>query len=280
MILAGVVLPYGVLIACLACDLDGPYWLLEDIAPDPECRSRSISVLIYIFRIVTLLFGFLETSRFIIGISSIFLFGIYIVSNILNTLLHKSGIRKFIKYYVRLSLICIEFEKCSMRGFFLSITAEYLLLIQTLWILIEGWGKLDIFVYCLFLTAVLQLIGCAVVFLPKVTAMGELICSISKIKYAEACRIYRWRRGLIERLAVKRAKSLIRIRFSYGSFYPLGKKFTRNTFENFLENLLTTLLLFDLNWVRYTVQHQKLSILDSSVSVSGSKINYSLHSTN
>lgn len=248
LVLLGTGMPYAIYLACVIWNLDGPYWVIHDFAPAPEKRTLALSLSLFLIRTIFLLIGFLETSRFIMTASILFLIGIFSVDECLVILTHRvKESTCFLKYYLQLTFTCHFLSPAASRGLFCCITLVYFLLIQTFWIVVKGWDKLHWVVYSLFAAFSIQAVLAALVFLPKVSNIGEMISNLPKMKYQDMKRKYFCgARTKTNFIAMKRAKALVQIEFSYGAFYPLGKKFTRNTVGNLIENFLTCILLINI----------------------------------
>lgn len=153
--------------------------------------------------------------------------------------------------YNQFYIISSTFSEGFSRALFVAVTVVYICFIQATWMLVRGWGNLDVSVYILFFVSASCLIANIAVVLPLIGRTGEVLCKLPKFKKIvigqRACLI----NNLVNRSYVKRARAVRQIRFSYGSFYLLGYRFARNVFANVMENLLSLVLIYDFNGRRY-----------------------------
>ncbi|CAL8134482.1 unnamed protein product [Orchesella dallaii] len=189
----GNLIPYIGLMACLYWDLDGPFWVLEDFAPNSIEREPLTVLLFLLIRLLLLLPGLLEATRTIMG--------------------------------------------CVMRGY--SATKDSAAL---------GFGILEPPMYFLFLAgAVLESIGGLVFFLPRIKVMGEAIQLLPKQKQLEMMKGFIGLRNKESKIAIKKSLAVKPLKFSYGDFQPMGRKFVVSLFEKGLETTINLIILFQLD---------------------------------
>ncbi|ODM93277.1 hypothetical protein Ocin01_13405 [Orchesella cincta] len=239
--------PFLILFGCLFWDLDGPYWVIEDLAPTPLYRESSTILLFLLIRALLLLPGFWETTRSLLGTAMIMFATIENLTRVVTTLTFKvKSIKCFFRYYTQLSILCNILEGSTTRLFFVTITTAYFLLIQWTWVCVRGFGKLEAPIYFLFLMIAFIVWVSAIIFLPEVMLMGEAIAALPHAKRLEMKRRFVLWKTKESKIAYKRSLAIRPFKFQYGNFYPMGRKFSRNTFENGLENIMTLILLFDI----------------------------------
>lgn len=100
-------LPFLIYIVCMFWDLDGPYWVLEDLSSDPKYRSISTIIIFLLIRTVLLLPGFLETCRTVIYTTLSQICTINYLYILVQTLAYKVKAQsQFFKFYMQLYIIC------------------------------------------------------------------------------------------------------------------------------------------------------------------------------
>ncbi|CAL8134470.1 unnamed protein product [Orchesella dallaii] len=241
-------IPFLILFACLYWDLDGPYWVIEDFAPSAMYREPRTILAFLVVRALLLMVGFWETTRTITGSAMIMFTAIDSMTFFVKTLTYKvKSVKIFFRYYTHVSILCNALEGSSTLSFFLTITTGYYLWILWIWVCVNGFGKLELPLYFLFLLATF-IVGMAVlIYLPKVAVMGEAITKMPNMKRIEMRKKYTAWKSIENKIAVKKSNAIRPFRFQYGSFYPMGSNFSRNTFGNMIENAITVILLFDID---------------------------------
>lgn len=249
-------LPYVIFIVCMLWDVDGPYWVLEDFAPETTKRSECLTYSFLLLRAFLLLPGFFETTRTLL--TAMILFGI-VVQNVLETVTlltyRVKNFEMFLSYYSQLSILCNAFELGSSRTFFITITIFYLGFIHSWWLCIRGLGSLTPVILSFCFGMAIGTVIAIITVLPMVAVLGDRLAQLRDIKVNacnEACygigrTNWRKKRTLTGKVNVRRAKAIHPLKFSYGSCFPLGKSFCRNIVGNGIEKLLTFVLLFDIS---------------------------------
>lgn len=244
--------PFLIYIVCMFWDLDGPYWVLEDFAPDPKYRTIPTIIIFIFIRTFLLLPGFLETTRTIMYTSIGYLCAITYIKAMIEVLHYK--VKKptiFFKLYSELYILANVLSTGFQRSSFVCISIFYFLFIQTLWICICGLVHLNILIYLFFVSFALIIVIGVGVFLPIVTRTGEIISDLPRKKLNQMKNIHCLSKTLETKIQIKKAVALQPIKFSYGNYYPMGRKFSRNIFDNGVQNLLSMVLLFDLSGKRH-----------------------------
>lgn len=244
-------LPFLIYIVCIFWDLDGPYWVLEDFALDPKHRDVSTILIFLLVRTILLIPGFLETTRTLLYTALGYLCIVNYQKNIIQILAHQvKNQSHFYNYYTQLQILCNVLGPGFERASFIIITIAYFIFILTLWVCVSGFGELDNTVYLFFAVYAFFIILSTAVGLPLVASTGDVICNIPKIKVKYAKLVHCVFRFRCNKIFLKKAVSLRSIRFCYGSLCPIDRKFTRNLFDNVVQNLLSIILLFDMNGKR------------------------------
>ncbi len=245
-------LPYLAYILAIVWNLDGAYWLLEDFAPAPKYRSVVTTSTFLLIRTFLLIPGFLETCRTTIYSSIGYMCVIIYLKTIIQTLAHKVRSQSdFFRYYSQLYILSNVLGPSFEMATFIICSVFYFFFVQTLWICVCGFRNLDLAVYLFFASYAFVVLLGAAIFLPIVACAGEVINDVRRIKLKQIENIYCSFRTTGNKVKLKKAVGLRSIRFSYGSYYPLGKKFSRNIFDNVVQHLLSMVLLFDLSGKRH-----------------------------
>lgn len=240
--------PFLVLFICLYFDLDGPYWFLEDVGPDPMYRNISTLLTFLVLRAILLMPGFAETVRgiYVAGFGVLFL--VVYIKETLDVLTKKvRSSHKWFKYYTRFYIISNVLAEAVSQTVFLAVTVVYILIIQVFWMIVRGWGKLSFPIYFMFCLFAVFIIFAVCLFLPLVGITGEIVTDILWKRRAALKRKLNNDRHLENKIFVKQVAALLPIKFCYGGYYKLGKSFSRNVFENVIENLLSMILIYDFN---------------------------------
>lgn len=233
-------------------DLDAPYWLLEDIGPDPMYRGTASIISLLLLRAFLFIPAFLETIRslFIGGFGLLFM--IVYIKEIIDVFTREiNATRDFFNYYNQFHIISNVLSEGVTHAIFLGVSIAYTLFILAFWMVICGWGELEITIYIFFCIFAMTAAVAVAVFLPLVGLTGEQICELPRLKRHHIRTAFCTRKSFGNRVLTKKAASLRPIKFSYGSYYPLGKNFSRNVFGNGIENLLSLVLIYDFHGRRY-----------------------------
>lgn len=244
-------IPFLIYFVSIIWDLDPVYWAVEDFLPDPKQRKIVTIVALVCIRSVMMLPALCELARAtnftVCGCLAIITY----ITELTNTLAFKvSVMTDFFKFYAQFSIIANVLGVAFERAFLLAITITYFLFVQTLWVLVCGYGHLDITIYIFFVITAVIVVVATVIFNPMVRSTGEIITFTPKLKWLEMTSKYLIRASFQNKVHLKKAMSLYPLRFSYGSFYPMGKRFCRNTVDNMVQNLLDVILLFDITGPR------------------------------
>ncbi|CAL8126120.1 unnamed protein product [Orchesella dallaii] len=240
-------LPYLLLFGCLYWGLDGPYWVLEDIAPNSMYRETSTIFIFLIIRILVHIPCFWESGRSILGSIMVLWSVIESVTKVVKILTYDvKNTETFFRYYSQLSILCNWLENSVTRVFLITISFGSLLFIQWTWICVRGFGILGGALYCMFLNAAFLISVGVLTFLPMAAVMGEAIAELPKIKRLEMRRKYYDLKTLANKVAMKKGVAIQPLKFQYGGFYPMGKNFSRNTFGNLMENMMAVVLLYEM----------------------------------
>lgn len=156
----------------------------------------------------------------------------------------------FLNYYSQLHILSNVLGPGFERATFILFSLFYLLFVQTLWICVCGFGKLDLAIYIFFATyAFLVLLGFALVF-PILASTGEVIQDVHRKKLYQIKIIFYKFKTKGNEVYLKKFIALRSIRFNYGGYYPLGRQFSRNIFDNIVQHLFSMVLMFDLSGKR------------------------------
>lgn len=241
-------MPYLMVLVCLYWDLDGIYWVLEDFGPDAMQRSLTTICIFVLVRFFLLLPGFLETIRALEYMGAGFLLSLLHIHRLISILTyHVHNSRLFFLYYNQLRIICSIMVNLIERGLLVAISIFYIGFIHTMWICIRGWKSLGGPVYFLFSLLALVVVMSITVTIPIFTIMGEAVRELPKHKRKEMRLKYLKRKDLKRLVCLKKGNALGSIRFSYGSYYLIGKRFSRNIIDNVIQHLLSFVLLFDMH---------------------------------
>ncbi|CAL8134476.1 unnamed protein product [Orchesella dallaii] len=244
----GNTVPYVLTLGCLYWDLDGPYWVIEDFLPDAMYREPHTILIFLLVRAFLLIVGIWEASRSLMGSAMIMFAAIESITIIVKILTYKvNSVHNFFRFYTHLSILCNALEGSSTTMFFFTITTAGSLWIQWIWVCVNGFGKFGLAIYFVFVVAAFIVGSGILVFLPKVAVMGEAITKMPNIKRIEMRKKYTAWKSIQNKIAVKKSNAIRPFRFQYGSFYPMGSNFSRNTFGNVIENAMTLILLFDID---------------------------------
>ncbi len=110
---------------------------------------------------------------------------------------------------------------------------------------------LNFAIYLFFTSYAIIIVISIAIFLPLVARIGEAISGIPRKMRIQTKTRYVFLKTIKHKEYFKKAVALRPIRFSYGSYYPLGKKFARNVFDNMVQNLLSIILLFEISGRRH-----------------------------
>lgn len=228
--------------------MDAYYWILEDFAENPMYRSLATTLSFLLLRSLLILPGILETARalFLAGFGT--LFAVINVKEIITVLADKcQGSSDFFRYYNQLFIIFNTLSDGITRSVLLGVTVLYVSVIEVVWVLVCGWGNLEASIYSFFVLFAISLITAIGICLPLTAVTGEKILDLPRIKRAALKARYCVRKSLQAKVFVKFAAAVQPIKISFGTDYPIGRRFSRNVFGNLLENLLSMVLIFDMN---------------------------------
>lgn len=237
---------YLMLGICLFFDLDGLYWIIEDLAPSPMYRSMFTITILLLARALILLPGFLETMRALYFAGFGYLFMVVCIKETVEVLTKQvNNSEKFLSYYRQFLVISNILSEGVTNIVFYATNVAYLLFILVFWVIVRGYTELGLVLYLLYCSLAIFIIFAICMVLPVVSVAGEQIREIVKTKQTLFVKRFRNRSSLVRRLVEKECMALLPIRYSYGSYYPLGRSFSRNLLSNAVENLLSVILIYD-----------------------------------
>lgn len=209
-------------------------------------RSMSNILGLLLVRALSLIPGFLETMRALslAGMGNLFMLAC--IKETVEVLAKQvDNIVKFLVYYKQFYIICNVLLNGASNIVFYAITIAYVLFILVFWMVVRGYSELALSIYLIFCILAVIIVASTCLVLPCVSVAGELITGIVKTKQnffrVGICKTNDLRSKVLER----QLRSLLPIRFSYGSYYPLGKSFSRNLLSNVVKDLLSAILIYD-----------------------------------
>ncbi len=245
-------LVYLIFLVCMVWDVDGPYWVLEDFGSDPMYRDLQTILWYKAIRAFFLIPGFMETCRTVYYTGVGYFTVLISIREMVMVLTSKvNGYNDFFKFYQQFSIIDNVLAVGISRAGFFCVTIVYFMFVQTMWMCICGWDYLEPTVYLFFATFGGIIIMGTLLFLPLVSAIGENIVYLPKVKQSIIRKRYCYIKSFKNHIDLKRSKALKPLRFTYGSYYPFGKSFARNVLNNVIQNLLSMVLLFDIHGKRH-----------------------------
>ncbi|CAL8093730.1 unnamed protein product [Orchesella dallaii] len=224
-------------------DLD-PYYVLMEYPL--SCLEISLNNPVYLsFRLIAIILALIEGLRTSTYVSLISMSFFNSLNTSLKYLKYELDYRKSIKKYKLIQVITIILHPFSNNGLKFLIGCAFMIMMETGFICMKGWGKINVLFYwfnlVVFMFAFAMLFGLFRIVMSIKTSSQKLIVNM-KSEIENDRYLYKGLKGCIQ----KELRVMKPISFYCGSFFAITRSTPMTFFTVLLENTITVLFLFNL----------------------------------
>lgn len=233
----------------LYTNYDVIYLLLEDLfLPNAMYRRIPEILLGYFVRIVIILGLSLETARSATFFGCCSLAMIDHCTKIVEMLIHRvKSFEEFLYIYMNLRLLYCKIAEWAHNVIYLALGLCFWVNVGSSWVGVQCYGKIHWPVYYSCLCMAIFFTFAHIILLPHIAQAAETGVEVVKLHYRQA-RL-RYSQAVLKsrqaKLQLKRGKATAPVKFWYGPFWVIGKRFAGHYFSLMLLRTFDSILIIN-----------------------------------
>ncbi|CAL8121122.1 unnamed protein product [Orchesella dallaii] len=240
-----------IMLPCVCCgsliwNVDGPYFVIENMLTETAIRSRTEKLVGLICRAVILLAVSLEAARsFSFGFCCLMVLSAKFVKSTEYLLSHGLTVDYAIRFQLQQTLALIKLEMVMVPTFYFGLFVLFWTTVGLQCICLMGGNKVPTYVlYCTVLVLILFIVGQSIM-LPDIGRASDNGKKVVQNCELVARRCYFQLPTTSRASTLKRAEAMIPVQIPYGRFYAVDLEFVVNYFTLILLRTVDAILIFE-----------------------------------
>lgn len=245
-VILGGVFPFAATFAALYTSYDVTYLIFNDILTDPYQRGLTEILLQFFMRAFIIFSIALETARTGTFFGCCIMVGIDIFAKIQEML--RSRVKSFDYFhiiYTHQRVLLSPIQDWLNLIIYLCLSLIFWVTVSSCWVCAKCYGKVHWPLYYFAVLGALFLIFSLVLLLPQSVHAVEITKEVVKLHFQQVRENYSKKKSRGGLLQLKQARAIAPIRFWYGPFWVIGKKFVMEYFSLILLRSFDAILILD-----------------------------------